>query len=242
MPKPKRKRQNANSDVVQEFQSKDSISDLNDDILFEIVKMLPKAQWSSLESVSHQIRNIVFRAWRSEKSYHFGEDFIFNEREKQQNPNVVLQSFLEKLLRCSPTLEEITGLAAFWDDENRNDKPETFRLLNQFVSFRRICFAGCQLKCEEIARFLPLSENRHADTLKYVDLSGVTIDEVVTKKNQAVNLDDSLPVNVKGLWCDFIWRRGSYSFEQIANFSTLIALGICDKYYSRITPPRSVGH
>lgn len=87
----------------------------------------------------------------------------------KKNQTLVLQSFLEKMLRRSPNLEEITGLMTFWNDKNQENKTEALRLLGQFASLQRISFAGCEMKREEIAHF---SATSGESICEYAETSG----------------------------------------------------------------------
>lgn len=142
--------------VVQEY-STIEFSDLVDDILLRIVQMVPKAQWPSLESVSHQLQKAVFQTWYSQKIFHFDEGFVF-KKDGTENGDTILECFLKKLLLRSPYTAELTGMASIWNPGSQAIHP-----LGQFKCLERLSFAKIPLKFRDIFGFF--KENPLAVTL-----------------------------------------------------------------------------
>jgi hypothetical protein len=86
------------------------INELPDDVLIEIIKMLPMAQWASLERVNHQFQKAVHAAWRSIKEIKLDKNFVYNRKGKEyRNNRLIFYPIFEKLVLRTPNLTSISG-------------------------------------------------------------------------------------------------------------------------------------
>src|SRR5690349_3923083 len=85
-----------------------NIVSLPEELIVEIVKSVPIAQWPSLELVSYQFQDAVHVAWRSLETIRVVQDLV-SETELKRDYFVILRSILDKLIRRAPNLKSISG-------------------------------------------------------------------------------------------------------------------------------------